>query len=310
MKKLIILYGKFSDRMHQKQQSMIDGKTTCGYWSYAEKFGEIIYLAPQQCREKWEASICNPDALLEYLSTQPDAVVWSVKHDPEKDKILKLLDNKKLYYSCCSYNRHNRYADVSLVDVDSALGDGDNCRLWFKGKDENFWYPNTKVKEYDYCFVGKRGDKNEAWFINELASIKERRSIIWIGGKKHESKVSNSKHTLLLTEPCGPDRVHHYINKAKVGVILSDITAEGFPQSFVEMGMCGLPVAYMGPMNKFYNIDIFGYRIHHKYNAVDIAENLLSDYDNNIAVMCRSQAVGRFSLDASYEYMLELLDGC
>src|SRR5690606_9497983 len=106
------------------QQSMIDGKYTCGYRDYAESFGEIIYLSNQSISKNWEKSMSDPKQVINYINSQDDCVIWSVKHNENKDKkILKhIKKHRKLYYSCCAGDTHNNYCDVSLVDCPSRLG--------------------------------------------------------------------------------------------------------------------------------------------------------------------------------------------
>ena len=112
---LIILYGRFGDKVHEKQQAMIDGRSTCGYRSYAKAFGEIIYLCPQVTKETWDSSISSPHGLLKYIKARTatndifnkETIIWSVKHDPtgQKDAILQKIPNKNrlLFMLCLSY---------------------------------------------------------------------------------------------------------------------------------------------------------------------------------------------------------------
>ena len=167
VRELILLYGGISKSVHPKQQRMIDGGATCGYREYAENFGKIIYLCKQQVKLPWEYSMTNPHKVVQFLNKRPNAIVWSVKHDPAKDSlILRSIKNKKLYYSCNSKNSINLNCDVSLVDTPQRLRK--NAKLHLKGKDPNYWKPGNGEKVYDYLLMGKRGDKNEIYFINQL----------------------------------------------------------------------------------------------------------------------------------------------
>ncbi len=296
---LIILYGKFSNKLHEKQQRMVEGKSTCMYREFGRRFGKIIYLAKQECTQKWDKSITNPIKLFEYLKLYPDSIIWSVKHDPEKDKILRLLPNKKVYYSCCTYNMYNPFCDISLVDTTDRIRD--NAHLWVKGKDPDFWYPVRKVKLADYLFIGKRGDKNEIWFINQLTKeVRQQRTVLWIGGEKHASKIKKTHHKIICTPFKPMPEVRDLICTAKVGVILSEIPAEGFPQTFLEMTMVGVPVVYMGPYNKTYSKNC--YHKNGKDNVVEVAEEMLI----HPKVYCnpRQYATENYSLEKSYESIL------
>jgi len=252
--KLIILYGKFGKKLHEKQQRMIDGGSSCGYRDYARLFGEIIYLCPQRLSRKWEKSITEPQELVRYLNSQENVVVWSVKHDPAKDACLDYVKHPKLYYSCCAYNTINRHVDYSLVDTIERVKPGTNAVLWQKGKDPEKWNYDPEVKRvYDYLLVGRRADKNEIWFIDKLTKkVKEQRSILWIGGKEHRYKF-NTHHYVKCTPFVGESEVIKLMNKCYVHVLLSEHPAEGFPQSIIESGMCGCCVIYSGPRGIFEN---------------------------------------------------------
>ena len=307
---LIILYGRFGDKPHDKQQAMIDGKTVCGYRDYAKKFGEIIYLCPQEVKGDFDRVFTQESALLSYLKHYPHSVIWSIKHDPtkQKDKLLERLPNKKVYYSCCSYNTTNPYCGISLVDTQERVKG--NAVLWVKGKDPDFWKPQGSKKVFDYCMIGKRGDKNEVWFVEQLTKqIKEKRNIIWIGGEKHAYKMPKTHHNIVCTAFSGPEVVRNYIDLARVGVILSEIPAEGFPQSFLEMTMMGLPVVYMGPNNNQYFTQYNHELVTDKKDAVGRAERIISSVwlNNLTTVACRNGAINNYSLEKSYESILKHL---
>ncbi len=302
---LIILYGDISDQKAGKQQRMIDGGATCGYREYARNYGHIIYMANQKVKLPWEHSIVDPNKVVEFIKQHPNSIVWSVKHSLRKDKkILSKINNKKIYYSCNSSNMYNKFCDVSLVDTLQKIKN--NAKLWFKGKDPYYWKPlDEDKKEFDYLLVGRRGDKNEIHFIQKLNAIKEKRKILWIGGEKHKSKIGKTKHEVVCTGFVGQKKVKTNIPKAKVGVLFTELTIEGFPQAFLEMTMCGLPVVYNvnAPRNKFY---------FHKDNSllcskndlVKSAEILLKTRD---PIRCRETAIRNYSLDESYGRIKECL---
>ncbi len=300
---LIILYGKISNEHNWKQQRMIDGGSTCGYREYARNFGHIIYLSPQKVSLPWEHCITKPANVVRFIREHPDSIVWSVKHDPKKDiKILSRINNKKIYYSCNAANICNNFCDVSLVDTEKRLRK--NAKLWFKGKDPDYWKPSEQEKEYDYLLMGIRADKNELYFLKELTKIKGKRKILWIGGKKHRSKIKTS-HDVTCTKFMGQDQVRDMIPRARVGVLFTELKIEGFPQSFLEMTMCGVPVVYnkKAPRNKFY-FHPDNSLVCHKANMVEAAEKLLVSGDS---VKCRETAIKYYSIQRSYERILECL---
>jgi len=306
MKHLIILYGGFGTLQNAKQQAMIDGRSTCMYREYAREFGEIIYLTPQKCSTDWEQSIPDKEKLLEYLTTKPNSLVWSVKHCPEKDEILTKTKNKKIYYSCCAYNTINQSCNVSLVDTRKRVQG--NAVTWFKGKDPNFWYPGS-TKEYDYVLSGRRDDKNESYFINRLTKeIKEPRSVLWVAGKHHSDKINKSHHNITLTDFVPMNNMPNLLSKGKIGVLLSEHPAEGFPQTFLEMTMVGVPVLYLDSAP--YNPHYFGKKnslITDKESCVHNAKVMLSQWHVNKPQQCRNFAVDRYSLKKSYQGILDSL---
>lgn len=307
MKKLIILYGPWSQEYNGKQQMMINGNCTCMYRSYAKEFGEIIYLSPQNVSLSWEKSIYESSRLLEYINSQPDSIVWVVKHDPERDKrIIKFIKNKKLYYSCNAHNCRNDYCDISLVDTEERQKKhGGNSKVWFKGKDPEFWKPSPEEKIYDYLLIGRRADKNELYFLDRLNAIDENRKILWIGGAKHKSQI-NTKHDVTTTDFAGPNIVSQNISKAKVGILMTEHPSEGFPQSFLEMTMSGLPVLYTdtAPRNDRYFKEGINCLFSSKKEMVLNAEKLLLNHNPE---ECRKWAIEHYSLESSYKNMLSLL---
>lgn len=300
-KRIILLYGAVSSKKNGKQQRMIDGGCTCGYRPYGQKFGKIIYLSKQKVREDWEMSMTNPSEVVEYIKSQPDAVVWSIKHDPNKDKnILKKIKNRKLYYSCCKADMYNAYADVSLVDTPKRLRK--NAKLWFKGKDPEYWKPVAR-KKYDYLLVGRRADKNELYFLEQLNKVKHSRKVLWIGGESHKNKIK-CKHQVDCTGFIGQDEVRDLISSARVGVLFTEHPREGFPQSLLEMTMCGVPVVYSnsGPQNSWYFFPD-NTAIANKKKLINSAEGLLERADPEA---CRKVAIENYSLQASYEHLVSL----
>lgn len=301
---LIILYGDISKKHNWKQQRMIGGGATCGYREYARNYGHIIYMCPQKVKLPWEHNILEAKNVVRFISKHPNAVVWSVKHSPRKNKlILSKIKNKKIYYSCNSNNRYNMTCDLSLVDTPKRVKK--NAKVWFKGKDPDYWKPTQQKKKFDYLLIGQRADKNELYFLRNLNSVKKKRNILWIGGKKHQHRIV-TKHNVVCTPFFPQDKVRDLISSAKVGILFTELKVEGFPQSFLEMTMSGVPVVYnkKGPTNEFY---------FHKDNCIlclkkDLiisAEKLLSTGD---PVKCRKTAIKNYSLDKSYERMLSCLN--
>jgi len=301
---LIILYGQMSDQFNWKQQRMINGGCTCGYREYAKNFGHIVYLSPQKVKLPWEHSITDSNKVIAFIKKYPKSVVWSVKHDSRKDReILAKIDNKKLYYSCNSKNRYNKFCDVSLVDTEDRLGK--NAKVWFKGKDPNYWLPGTN-KEFDYLLMGRRGDKNEVYFINRLREVKEKRRVLWIGGEAHRHRIKATKHDVIFTDFSGQNAVRTLIPKAKVGILFTELSVEGFPQSYLEMTMCGIPVVYnkKAPGNKFY---------FHKHTCImcskqDIIQSAEFLLQAGVSDKCREEAIKHYSLKKSYNWMLKCLE--
>ena len=302
---LIILYGDVSNKPNWKQQRMIDGGATCGYREYARNFGHIIYMTPQKIKLPWEHSIIKPKNVIEFISKHPDSVVWSLKHSPKKNQnILSKISNKKVYYSCNSNNRYNKFCDISLVDTEERLK-GKKSVVWFKGKDPKYWKPTGVEKEFDYLLIGGRADKNEFYFLKQLNQIKKKRRILWIGGMKHKSKIVTN-HEIICTDFVGQDKVREYIPKCKVGILFTELKVEGFPQSFLEMTMCGVPVVYNknGPVNQFY---------FHKGNSIlcskkDLIKSAETLLKNSNYELCREIAINNYSLQKSYNGVLKCLN--
>lgn len=305
MRKLIILYGGLSDKSNAKQQMMINGGATCGYREYAEAYGEIIYLCPQVVSKPFEKSMTSPGEIVDYCNSHPETIVWSVKHDPNKTEMLKLIKNRTLYYSCCANNMYCDSADISLVDSHSRVKDESRHKVWFKGKDSNKWLPSDN-KRYDYLLMGRRGDKNELYFLDRLTKeISYSRSILWIGGEKFKDKVVSSHHDITFMPFSSEADVIKAIPTASVGVIYTEHRAEGFPQSFLEMAMCGVPVVYptTAPINPYY---VGQYNIHicQKKDLIFTCEMVLAQPKSEL---CRAESINKFDLDKSYKHMSEVI---
>ncbi|MCD6435595.1 MAG: glycosyltransferase [Clostridiales bacterium] len=299
--KLIVLYGDVGTTSWKKAQKNIDGVQTCGYRDYAEKFGCIIYMTPQKVSKDWEHSIPDPDKVVDFIHKYPDAIVMAIKVAARRDeKILSKVKNRKLYYSCGCKNLYNSFCDISLVDIESRLGK--NAKVFVKGKDKNFWKPSGK-KEFDYLFIGVRGDKNESFFVNKLNSVKKKRKILWIGGKKHRKKIKTF-HDVTYTDKLNKEGVRDNISRAKVGVLFTE-SGEGFPQSFLEMTMCGVPVVYniKAPINKMYNHSPNNCVLANRGNLIEKSEWLLNSYDQEL---CRKIAIDNYSMDKFYERISSL----
>jgi len=303
--------NEISNKKNFKQQLMIDENVTCMYREYAKQFGHIVYLSPQNIRYEWEHVILKPIDVLKFIGEHPNAIIWSIKNSKTKDKfILSKLPKyrKTMYYSCCSNNMYNKCVNYSLVDTDERIKK--NAKLWFKGKDHNFWkYDETIKKNYDYVLIGLRGDKNEIYFINNLTTkIKEKRNVLWIGGEKHKKKINKSHHNIKLMKRMGPNEIKDKIQLGKIGILFTELTVEGFPQSFLEMTMCGVPVIYNinAPRNEFYFKNNINCSFTNKKDLILNAEKLLNNYSEDIAQKCRDCAVENYSLNRSFEFMKEL----
>jgi hypothetical protein len=298
---LIILYGRFQERKNEKQQAMIDGGATCMYREMAKLFGEIIYLAPQDVKLKWEKCITSTSELLEYLLEHPHAIVWSVKHCIIKDSVLGLIPNKKAYYSCCSNNMYNRFCDVSLVDLPSRVQG--NAQLWVKGKDPNYWKPND-IKLYDFLIMGRRNDKNESYSLLEIVDCEREYSVLWIGGQRHSGIVKTNRE-VKYTPFLSMDKVRKLIPIAKVGIILSEHPAEGFPQTFLEMSMCGLIVIYLAKKNQHPVYSRNYIRIDDKSHIKMIGSTVIDNWSYECSKNVRDYAVANYSSEKSYESILK-----
>lgn len=254
--RLIILYGRHSTEHNAKQQRMIDGECTCMYREFAKRNGLIVYLAQQTIRERWEMRFTSLPLLFSFLSRPElkNAIVWSVKHDPVKDRVLAAIPQQTMYYSCNAENCSCEAADVSLVDCASRYNG--NTREWFKGKDPEVWRPVDVEKAFDYVLMGRRADKNELYFIERLtAEVSEPRSVLWIAGGAHANRIPDTHHHVMCTQFLAPVDIPRFISSARTAILFTEHPMEGFPQSLLEYVMCGVPVVYnkAAPWNVHYD---------------------------------------------------------
>jgi hypothetical protein len=282
---------------------MIDERWTCGYREYAKQPGVvIIYPRPQEnIKHSWEMIMPRGEGLVDYCKSHPNAVVWSVKKDKRKNALMAQIPNFKVYYSSCANHGIQKFANMNLVDTKARLRGRSAIHL--KGKDPSFWKPIDQPKKYDYLLMGKRADKNEIYFLQQLNSIKKPRSVLWLGGIKHGKAARRTladHHSIEVTPMYGMTAVRDHISKAKVGVLYSELAVEGFPQTFLEMTMCGVPVVYGGPQNKHYFFPENCERPKKKHIII-AAEDLLTRYDPKA---CRKRAVENYSIEKSIEQIL------
>lgn len=309
IKQLIILYGPISSNSDPKYQAMINDSVNCGYREYAKRFGYIIYLRPQEVHQDFEKSMPDTKEVVRFCNTHPDHLVWSVKWDNEKDQLLSRINNKKVYYSCNNKNMYSNNVQKNLVDTLERMRS--DTLLWFKGKDPLFWKPLNPNRDdivYDYVMIGRRADKNELFFLSQLEDVKETRRVLWIGGREHKDSpiVKQSHHKIYTTPLISRSEVRDYLQECKIGILYTEHPTEGFPQSFIEMAMCGVNVIYpsKAPRNHFYD-SIMYTRCKHKGELLDVAEEKLLSWSlmhsNNIS----DTACDKLDIDKSYERICE-----
>jgi glycosyltransferase involved in cell wall biosynthesis len=303
---LIILYGSVGEAFNEKQQRQIDGLMTCGFRPYAEKAGAIVYLSPQKVRHDWELSIPNPKDVIRYCKQHPESVVFSIKWDPAKQQaILPHIPNRKLYYSCGSKDLYCPQADVSLVDTPDRIVN-QFCRVFHKGKDPEFWFPINTEKCFDYILMGRWAiGKNQDLFLSYLdKQMPQQRRILWIGGEQWKQQVFSDKHLVVYTPQLPPEKVREHICMGRVGIVFTEYSKEGFPETFTEMTMCGVPVVYSdtGPFNPRY-FSKFTCKIASRTTLVQDAESLLANPQGD---ECRREAMRLYNLDDAIDLLLEM----
>lgn len=305
--KLIILYGNVGKDRSSKVQRLVDGELTCGYREYAQHFGCIAYLIPvNRATRSWEHVFPRGRGVVEFCHRYSDAIVWSVKiGNPAKDALLRRIKNRKLYYSCGARQLINPACDISLVDTGERLSKfPQHARLWFKGKDPEFWRSGDGPKIYDYVVIGRpKSGKNQKMFVKQLArECPNTRTVLWIGGGEGRKQVG--AHQFVSTTMLPPERVQDLLSLARVGVLFTQYRDEGFPQSLLEMTMCGVPVVYSmdGPYNPVYFSPQSAVRTN-KQRLVETAEGLLQRANSTA---CRNYAASNYSLDASFGLLQKL----
>jgi len=252
----------------------------------------------------YELATSDTDAIVDYCNTWPNAVVWSLKKWTDaKADLLKRIRNRKIHYSCGAHDLYNPHCDVSLVDCEQRIYHK-SMRTWIKGKDPDKWPLLTAERKYDYCVIGKpKAGKNQGWFINELAdNLAEPRSFLWIGGSKEVIDIKISQHSCLTIPYVATDCLPALFAQCKVGAVFTTYEDEGFPQSYLEMAMCGLPVVYheSAPWSDCYGSPNISVRANSK-NVVALAETLRREANHTA---CRSDAVNQFSIEKSIDSIL------
>lgn len=313
MTKFILLYGGFGEKPSSKLRRLVDGKLTCGYREYAKHFGIIVYLSPViNLRHDWELCITNPKELASFLRGRPDDIVWSIKHQLAKSRFLCTVPHFKLYYSCGSANVFDSACDRSLVDSEDRLTN-EHCAIWFKGKDPEFWKPTAGKREFDYVLMGRdKPGKNQKLFISLLGrEVRRARRVLWVGGRSAlaDGTVDLGSHSVVVTESLSPQGVRDHIGKAKVGILFTEFKGEGFPQSFLEMTMCGIPVVYRrgAPINDYYVGEHNIRFADDKGSLIETAERLLA---NARPDMCQQEAIMKYSLERSANHLLRMREVC
>ena len=72
------------------------------------------------------------------------------------------------------------------------------------------------------------------------------------------------------------ERGYRILSKVAIG---QQLKVEGFPQSFLEMTMCGVPVAYGGPKNSGYFFPENAVLVNKKASLLQSAEHLLKHHN-------------------------------
>jgi len=296
-----------------KHQLLIEGKLTCGYREYAKHGGAIVYMTKQHSlKEPWEFCFPNGKGLKEWLKKYPDAVVWAIKNDGGKNPLLKSISNFKVYYSCNCHNMYNKYCDVSFVDTPARIKNNDKCKLFFKGKDPDFWKPKENAKrQYDYVLLSKRDDKNQSFFIQELTNnVKEKRKILWLGGRAFRKKVK-THHDVEYTPVLSQVEIRDRLSDVKLGILYTEHTFEGFPQAYLEMTMCGIPVLYpsasIAPKNDYYFFEENSHLVRRKSRLWSDAEKCLRKYElGKTDVLCRNKSAEEYNITKSINNIISM----
>lgn len=304
--RLIIICGNPHAGDSPKYDRIFSQDVTFGYRDYARVAGALIFpFSISGELRSYEAAVNDPDAIAEYCNAWPDAVVWSLKAwTPEKVALLQRIKNRKVHYSCGARNTFNPHCDVSLVD-DPIRVSNKHMRLWIKGKDPQQWPLLSDTRVYDYLVLGRnKPGKNQKLFYSMIFdSVASPRSVLWVGGSDVEEEIPAGIHKLHLVPFAKSVDLPSYFAKCKVGGLFTEWHDEGFPQSYLEMAMCGLPVVYnaAAPWSTSYESPAISCRVTRK-NLVEQAEHLRNNADH---AKCRAAAVAQFSLERSIASIIE-----
>lgn len=309
-RELVILYGDVSATAPAKTLSLIRGELTCGYRDYARRFGTIVYPFPMRPLFAYEHSAPDQVAFASFIASKPDAVLWVVKTGgPRRDAWIRAADRRKLYYSCGASDLVYESCDFSLVGTEKRARVHPSCRVWVKGKDADFWQSRGEERIYDYVLLGRdKPGKNQKLFLQHLRDeLKTSRRVVWVGGSRSREAYAErwGTHEVEFLPMLSPDRVRCYLSSSRVGILFTKYKNEGFPQSFLEMAMCGTPVVYSahGPHQASYFHDSLA-AITDERGLIMVAEALRERAD---AASCRTEAVRRFELEVSYQCLMRII---
>lgn len=309
-RELVILYGDVSVTAPPKTLSIIRGDLTCGYRDYARRFGTIVYPFPMAPTQAYERSAPDLDTFVSFMASKPDAVLWVIKAgSPQRDAWIRAVACPKLYYSCCASDLAHESCDFSLVDTVKRARVHPTCRVWVKGKDADLWQPQGEERVYDYVLIGRdKPGKNQKLFLRHLSDeLQTSRRVVWVGGSRSTRAYSErwGAHVVDFLPMSGPAQVRRCLSSSRVGILFTKYRNEGFPQSFLELAMCGTPVVYSvhGPYNSSYFHDSIA-RVTNERGLVTTAETLRERAD---AAACRMEAIRRFELEISYQCLMGLV---
>lgn len=297
--KLIILCGNPHAQTSDKYERIFGGGFNFGYSDYARVAGCILFAFPVNFPlSSWMGCFPDGDGLVDYCCRYPDALVFSIKpSDKRKARLLQKLPHAKVYYSCGKRAGYDSSCDVSVVD-DPARVTNDRTRLWVKGKDSVFWAPSPAERVYDYVMVGRtKKGKNYELFLDLLAkSDAPPRRVLWVAGPS-PGVTRLGVHELEQIEYSSATIIRGLLSRSRVGILFTAYPDEGFPQVFLEMVMCGVPVVYRdkAPWQSCYDHPAICVRTGQD-RLIASAESLLARAD---AAACRQVAESRFSLDKS-----------